>query len=763
MRDCAFRGRSRSFWKPNSMCRNVWGRKRPGSPRFLLLICLFAMCASVRAMAERVSLDFIPMCSTERKTMAFEWDQSWFSRPPEEYNHELARICCFFSDASYSLDQDGNPSDLIACYRKLGADMNSIRYHYGLDYNSEAGNDQCAYILATVPLSDGTPLVILTVRGTPAGNNEWLSNLNIANSKEKSKSRKNKKEAAEKPNTLSYHEGFLNAEQIILRALLEYTGGIKTASGRIKLLITGHSRGAAVANIIGSHIVQQGLFNTRNCYIYTIACPNVTTMNEELAKNSRFSFIWNIINAEDIVPAIPFNRTGDWNYRKFGNIKVLANAWSAGRQHFYQELRPKMNRTYCYLTGKDYQPSGVGSFITVQLGKLLASVNPDVDKFYKGTFALHKYLAKIVPAMFPSEEEKAEKEAKGPSLSDRVVQKVDESNDGIITKILEIVNNLHQSESYLSFLMELDEAECFSDAPSVQIIIKGLPDAAVLDAAGNEITRLKEGQTKLFELHESSAACRLGLQMTAIGFPVDDDFQIILTDTALFPTPVSIMTERYSADGVLQKSEIETIYPNRLQVYSISAGRSQMGSWGLDAQPLEGTERKEARQKTGIWKKEKRRLALEADLDSDLNLGLGVSYGTKLLYGTALYRIPLQENFLGTWEIDGGIGHKTKLWNTVYLNSELLARGVFVPDSDLREESEEETGRNGVFSFVPALRLSLAWQPLRKAQVFAYSMGSLAIRNFNESAFESHRTTIHPIELNDNLGLVLTFGMGIRF
>ena len=89
--------------------------------------------------------------------------------------------------------------------------------------------------------------------------------------------------------------------------------------------------------------------------------------------------------------------------------------------------------------------------------------------------------------------------------------------------------------------------------------------------------------------------------------------------------------------------------------------------------------------------------------------------------------------------------------------------GVFVPDSDLRDESEEETGRNGVFSFVPARRLSLAWQPLRKAQVFACSMGSLAIRNFNESAFESHRTTIHPIELNDNLGLVLTFGMGIRF
>ena len=752
--------------------------KRLGFRSIRILTCLAACLALAggRSVAERISLDFIPMCNTERKTLNFAWDRSWFSRPPGEYNHELARLCCFLSDASYSLDADGNPADLAACYGRLGADKSSIRWHYGLDYSDEQGNDQCAYSLATVPLPDGSPLVILTVRGTPAGNNEWLSNLNIANSKESQKGKKKsgkksrkaadagqETQAASPPELLDYHEGFLKAEQEILRALLDYTADLKTPAGRIKLLITGHSRGAAVANIIGSHIVQQDLYDTQNCYIYTIACPNVTTFSEEVAKSPDFDFIWNIINAEDVVPAIPFNRAGNWNYRKFGNIKVLANAWSAGRQRFYDELRPRMNRTYHYLTDKDYQPSGVGSFITVQLGKLLASVNPDVDRFYKGTFALHKYLAKIVPALYPSEEEKAEKEAKGPSFSDRVMQKVDEENEGIITKIFEIVNNLHQSESYLSFLMELDEADCFNDSPSVQVVIKGQSEAAVLDAAGHEITKLKEGQTKLFELHESSAACRLGFQMTCLGFPVDDDFEIALTDTSLFPTPVSIMTERYGADGVLQKSEIETIYPNRGRVYRIKAGKAQLGGWGLDAEALTGSERKAAMAKTGIWKKEKLRFALEADLDTDLNLGLGVSYGTKLLYGTALYRIPLQENFLGTWEIDGGIGHKTRLWNSVYLNSELLARGVFVPDSELREESEEETGRSGVFSFVPALRLSLAWQPLRKAQVFAYTMGSLAISDFNESAFESHRTTIHPIELNDTLGLVITFGMGIRF
>ncbi len=722
----------------------------------IILGFLLVLFAPFRISAEQLSMDFIPMSSTERKTLELEWNPSWFSQPPSEYNHDLARLCCYLSDASYSLDKNGEPSDLIESYRKLGADMDSISFHYDLNYENALGNDQCAYSFATVPLPDGNQLVILTIRGTPAGNNEWLSNLNIANSKEEDSQKNN-------TNCLNYHEGFLNAEQIILRALLSYTGSWGMSSQKLKLLITGHSRGAAVANIIGSHIVQQGLFDTEDCYIYTIACPNVTTLDEELAKSSRFSFIWNIINAEDIVPAIPFNNIGEWNYRKFGNIKVLSNAWSAGRDRFYNEIRPKMNKTYLYLTGKDYQPSGAGSFIQVQLGRLLATVNPDVDSFYKGTFAMHKFMAKLVPSMFPTEEEKAEKAEKGPSLSDRVINKIDENNDGIITKIFDIVNNLHQSESYLSFLMELDEEDCFNDSPSIQIIIKGLPEAAVLDSNGNEITRVREGQTQLFELHKDISACRLGFQMAAIGFPTDEEFQIVLTDTSLCPNPVSIMTECYNAEGIRQRAEEETIYPFRSRVYRFKTGKKLLGSWGLDPQILQGEEKKTAKKKTGIWSGQKKRLALEANLDSDLNLGLGLSFGTQLIYGLALYRMPLQENLFGTWEIDGGIGHKTRLWNSIYLDSELIARGVFVPDQDLRIDSEEETGRSGIFSLVPALRLCLAWQPLRKAQVFAYAEGSLAIKDFNEAAFESHQVNVAPLEMDGNFALVPSFGIGVRF
>ncbi len=725
-----------------------------------------------RVFARAVTLSFVPMYTSERKFLDLEWDTAWFSRSPSEYNHKLARLCCFLADAAYSTDESGTPTDIAEVFRTLGADPKSISYNYGLDYDSPLGKDQCAYALASIPLPDGSPLIVLAIRGTPAGKNEWLSNLNIADSKDRT-GKKKKKEADGEPTQAAgtddstaggiYHEGFLKAERIILSDLLDYTEKRGLDRRRCKLLITGHSRGAAVANIIGSHIVQQRLFDTGGCYIYTVASPNVTTLPEEKTAGPDYSFIWNIVNAEDIVPSIPFNRVAGWNYRKFGNVRVLSSAWSAGRDRFYNEILPTMNRTYRYLTGKDFQPTGTGPFIQIQLARLMASMNPDVDSFYKGAFSLHKPMAKIVPSMFPTEEEKEAQANKKPSLMDRIMGKVDKDSDGTVTKIMEVANNLHQSESYLSFLMELGEKDCFNDTPAVQLVIKGLPEAAVLDSRGNEITKVKEGQTKLFELHRSMSACMLGVQTVALGFPTDEEFEVILTDTSLFPSPVSLTTERYTADGVMISKEEETVWPCRMSVYSIGVGKSQMGGWGLDAKTVTGRAQKSTLKRTGIWSGLKKRLSLEADIDSDLNLGFGLSYGTSLIYGLALYRIPIQKNILGTWEIDAGAGHKAKLWNSTYLNCELLMRGVFVPDSDLRDEFEDETGKSGVFSLVPAARLSLAWQPLRKAQLFASATGSLFIRDFNDAAFESHRVTISPMEMSDDLGLVMSFGVGLRF
>ena len=111
---------------------------------------------------------------------------------------------------------------------------------------------------------------------------------------------------------------------------------------------------------------------------------------------------------------------------------------------------------------------------------------------------------------------------------------------------------------------------------------------------------------------------------------------------------------------------------------------------------------------------------------------------------------------MGTWELDAGIGSKLKLWRFIYLNSELLARNVFVPDSALRSDGK-------AYAFVPALRLSLAFQPYRRFQFFVAGTGSLHIDGFNDSAFTSPRVNMNPVVLNDSLGIVPTLSVGFRF
>ena len=77
------------------------------------------------------------------------------------------------------------------------------------------------------------------------------------------------------------------------------------------ILINGHSRGGAIANILGDYFENECLTPNIKPFVYTLASPNVTAIN--LTNNSN-NTIFNIVNGDDIVALIPGNISGFYKY-----------------------------------------------------------------------------------------------------------------------------------------------------------------------------------------------------------------------------------------------------------------------------------------------------------------------------------------------------------------------------------------------------------------------------------------------------------------
>ena len=121
------------------------------------------------------------------------------------------------------------------------------------------------------------------------------------------------------------HDNFYKAENEIKKGIYDYYHEMRKtySANQINLIITGHSRGAAVANIYakeatdaisGKQISNMPEFNSVTAY--TFACPNVHKYYNGM---ELYSNIFNYCFYEDIVPNVPLtNPTDGWGYWKFG-------------------------------------------------------------------------------------------------------------------------------------------------------------------------------------------------------------------------------------------------------------------------------------------------------------------------------------------------------------------------------------------------------------------------------------------------------------
>ena len=240
-------------------------------------------------------------------------------------------------DFEYSYGYN-KPISSISDLLKLHGFEDVVDYKMSKDYNdddiSEIGIGH-----QTVTYDGETKVIIaISIRGTNGTIEEWSSNFDMGNPASwKSKN----------------HRGFYVTEERIREYVNTYVRDKKIDNNSdVVYWITGHSRGAAIANLLAAQLID----DNKTVYAYTFATPATTT--DVSANNSRYNSIFNFVNTSDVVTYVPLKQ---WGFKLFGITKEVSVEDSS------------LEEEWCAATGRTGYNALNKSIITLALERLAKS------------------------------------------------------------------------------------------------------------------------------------------------------------------------------------------------------------------------------------------------------------------------------------------------------------------------------------------------------------------------------------------------------
>lgn len=148
----------------------------------------------------------------------------------------------------------------------------------------------------------------------------WISNFDLGGVDEEGNLTENYKylEGENHPDWTNriHHKGFDTTTNRLLEEIKTYQEAHLDKHAKQITLVTGHSRGGAIANLIGKYFVD----NNKEVRAYCFNSPNVTLAEKEVVTKEEYTTrIYNLINNADLVSRIP---TEGWEFKLYGeNIK----------------------------------------------------------------------------------------------------------------------------------------------------------------------------------------------------------------------------------------------------------------------------------------------------------------------------------------------------------------------------------------------------------------------------------------------------------
>lgn len=721
---------------------------------FLLFFILQEASASVRKV--HFFLDSVPSQSNgnrESEGFLLDFDEGWFSGEKHsafKYNHSLARFLCLFADSSYT-DVFSEPEEnlLRKNYRALGIKDSAMEFHYDVNYSDSIwGNDQCACSFASleITLPDGRKrnLILAVIRGTPFNSNEWLSNLNI-------------NDTGGTQNDM--HKGFALAASVTHTQLISYMLRHKIVPSESCILITGHSRGAAVANILSKLLLEDDFFSEGDIYTYTFASPNTTT--DISAHDDKYGFIWNIVNPEDVVPTVPLNR-GNWLFTKYGHTKVFSSAVTEGRENFLEGDCKKINDVYRKLSGRDYAPFTTGPLVPVLITKLFESLASNVDKYYSGALSLHTKFSSLMRRLFPEKEyDETPADVKKGGPGSWFVSWLNRRTDGGVDYLKLAFSDMHTNDIYLSFLLSLGEENAFSQEKYSVTELKGYAECAVFDGNGNVMARIIDGKIRYEDTNLPVVLVPTGAKSVLIACPVSETYKAVVTDDSLLPSPLPVTAEYFDEAGVyLESSRKKYLYPRNGKAYEFVIGKKRLERYASGVREIESVK---------VPEKESRKYIRDARLkpqlafnivpelytDTNWDLGGGVHMGCPLVYGSLLTSFGLTK-FGKSAEISPGIGNQISIFENIKFENEAFARCLWLEKNDSDDD---------MFNLVPSFRSSLSMKMIGRLTFFTAGVFDFKIADFNDDAFDPavRKTTISTFRITDRVRVAPSIQFGLRF
>ncbi len=248
-------------------------------------------------------------------TLPFYYSDEFFLKSACSYNHRLAIMSLGMSMSAFTENISGDRS-VRSLLTAIGCDC---KYIQTKKFDTAVPtDDSCAYAFGAKKLPDGSYLVPVVIRSHKYGG-EWVSNAHVFDE-----------------SCPDFAFGFKTAADKVYDALSTYISRLELSGKRVKIWISGFSRGGAVSNLIGARLSLESGIEKDNIFVYTFATPNTVSKDTLVFTDN----IFNIISETDSVPRMP---PANWGFCRYGTDLYLPCQSRCGEQVYSVRIEAMRN------------------------------------------------------------------------------------------------------------------------------------------------------------------------------------------------------------------------------------------------------------------------------------------------------------------------------------------------------------------------------------------------------------------------------------